>query len=112
MTDQEAARMVMEIHVAIAAVCPVESVALSPGDVAPALVQYDRSATAPQLAAAAVVLAGWDYTPRVPKTQAAMVADIAALTGPQQTTIFQNVAAAFLLANPTLASSLGVSPDA
>jgi hypothetical protein len=111
MTDDQAARMCRSIHNALAAVAPVDSVALSPGNVGPAVVQYARTATAQQLSAAAQILSTWDYTPRVPLSQAEMLAAVQALTTQQQTAVFQAAAAAVLIVNPTVAQANGITPD-
>jgi hypothetical protein len=75
----------------VAAGIPVDTVAMSPGNVGPMIVTYQRTATPQQIAQGGVIVAAYGLLPRAPRQPLAVYADLLALTPQQQANVWTDL---------------------
>lgn len=72
-------------------------------------IDFDPSATDQQKTDAAAIVAGFDWTPRKPKSHQALIAGIASLLVTDRSKLFSAVAADLLRRDPRFAVKLGIN---
>jgi hypothetical protein len=72
---------------------------------------FSDSATSPQRAQAATILAGFSFEKRKQRTRAALLADVQALSAQQRNLLLNAVAVDFLQREPEFARRIGIGID-